>query len=48
MITGPPASGKTQLSEKLAEFYNVPHLKVKDLVEDAKKLTLLVIYLANI
>lgn len=40
MITGPPASGKTFLSEKLSVFYNIPHIKVLDLVNEAKKLTL--------
>lgn len=37
-ITGPPASGKTHFSQKLAEAYGVPHLKIKDLVEMGYKL----------
>jgi adenylate kinase family enzyme len=33
MITGPPASGKTLLSEKLSKFYNLPHLTISNIVE---------------
>ena len=39
LITGPPASGKTYLSEKLSKFYNIPHFKIADIVEWGKTLT---------
>ena len=32
-ITGPPASGKTFYATKLAKYYNIPHVSVKQLVE---------------
>lgn len=32
-ISGPPASGKSFYSEKLAHYYNIPHINVKDAVE---------------
>lgn len=32
-ITGPPASGKSYYGQKLAEHYNVPHIKIQDVVE---------------
>ena len=28
-VTGPPASGKTFYSQKLAKYYNIPHVSVK-------------------
>lgn len=31
-VSGPPASGKTHFSKKISEEYNIPHLKVKDLI----------------
>ena len=32
-ITGPPASGKSHYGKKLADYYNIPHITVKDAVE---------------
>lgn len=31
-VTGPPASGKTHYSTKLAEAYGVPHIKIGNLI----------------
>jgi adenylate kinase len=39
LITGPPASGKTFLAERLSKFYNIPHIRIKDIVEYGKTLT---------
>ena len=36
-VTGPPASGKTHFSTKLAESYGVPHVKIGDLISQAMK-----------
>lgn len=33
-ITGPPASGKTFCAEKLARYYNIPRVHVKQLVDE--------------
>ena len=33
-ISGPPASGKTYYAEKLARYYNIPRVAVKELVEE--------------
>ena len=33
-VTGPPASGKTFYSEKLATYYNIPRVHVNQLVEE--------------
>jgi adenylate kinase len=33
-ITGPPASGKTFYADKLAKFYNIPKVEVKQLVAE--------------
>lgn len=33
MVTGPPASGKTQLAERLSKFYNLPHITIGSIVE---------------
>lgn len=38
LISGPPISGITHFSKKLAEFYNIPLIRVKDVVEAVKKL----------
>jgi len=35
-ITGPPASGKSTLSQLLSQFYSLPVFNVKDLIERAK------------
>jgi adenylate kinase len=37
-IGGPPASGKSHFTKLLAESYGIPHLKINDMVEHAKKL----------
>jgi len=34
-ITGPPASGKSFYAEKLAAYYNLPHVHVKQLTDQA-------------
>lgn len=36
-MTGPPAAGKTHYSQKLAESYGVPHIKIGDLISAAMK-----------
>ena len=33
-VSGPPASGKTHFSKLLASEYNVPHVKVHDLIQE--------------
>ena len=38
VITGPPASGKTFLSERLSTFYNIPVYNVKNLIQMAVSL----------
>jgi adenylate kinase len=38
MITGPPASGKTFIAERLSKFYNLPHIKIHDIIEMGKEL----------
>lgn len=32
-ILGPPLSGKTKLAERLSEYYGVPHIHVKEIIE---------------
>jgi len=32
-VSGPPASGKSHYAQKLSEYYNIPHITVKDAVE---------------
>jgi len=34
-ISGPPASGKTFYAEKLAKYYNIPRIHVKELSDEA-------------
>lgn len=34
-ITGPPAVGKSHFASKLAHRYNLPHLTVKTIIEEA-------------
>jgi adenylate kinase len=34
-VTGPPASGKTYYSERLAVYYNIPRVHAKELVDRA-------------
>lgn len=34
-VTGPPASGKTFYSEKIHDYYNLPRVHVKELVDKA-------------
>ena len=37
-VTGPPASGKTFYSEKVAEYYNIPRIHVKQMVDEVYRL----------
>lgn len=37
-VTGPPLSGKSHFSKKLSEEYNIPHIQIKNLINDIKKL----------
>ena len=39
LITGPPGSGKTYISEKLSKFFNIPHFKIDDIIEWGKTFT---------
>ena len=39
VVAGPPGSGKTHFSQKLAESYGVPHIKVDDIVGFGESLT---------
>lgn len=39
-ITGPPGSGKSYYGKKIAEFYNIPHILIKDLCNKALELVL--------
>lgn len=34
-IGGPPLSGKTHFATKLAQAYGIPHLKIKDMIDEA-------------
>ncbi|KAL8445096.1 hypothetical protein Emag_005203 [Eimeria magna] len=36
-VTGPPGSGKTSISERLAEHYNICHIKTAEVVERGKE-----------
>lgn len=38
-ISGPPLSGKTFHGKKLAKHYNVPHIDLKQLIQEIKKIT---------
>lgn len=38
-ISGPPASGKTEFGKNLKEFFNIPLIEVKELVEKAHELS---------
>lgn len=40
-VGGPPASGKTFYSQKLAHYYNIPHVSVKQLSDEALRISLL-------
>ena len=40
-VTGPPASGKSFYAQKLAHYYNIPHLTVKQLSDEALRISLL-------
>ena len=39
MITGPPASGKTYIGEKLSKYFNIPHILINDIIKWGKTLT---------
>lgn len=36
-ITGPPAVGKSHFAKKLAHRYNLPHLTVKAIIDEASE-----------
>ena len=36
-ITGPPAVGKSHFAQKLANRYNLPHLTVRAIIEEASE-----------
>ena len=36
-ITGPPAVGKSHFAQKLAHRYNLPHLTVRAIIEEASE-----------
>ena len=36
-VTGPPASAKTKYASAIAKHFNLPHLLIKDMIEEAKK-----------
>lgn len=38
-VTGPPASGKTYYSKELAHYYNIPHVSVKQLSDEALRIS---------
>ncbi len=38
-ITGPPASGKTFYAEKLAKYYNIPRVHVRQLVDEVFRMS---------
>lgn len=40
-LTGPPASGKSYYAKRLAEYYNIPHVHVKQLTDEALEISLL-------
>lgn len=40
-ITGPPASGKSFYAAKLAKYYNIPHVSVSQLSDEALRISLL-------
>lgn len=40
-ISGPPASGKSFYAEKLAKYYNIPHVHVKQLSDEALRISVL-------
>jgi hypothetical protein len=37
-VTGPPASGKTFYSDKVADYYNIPRIHVKQMVDEVFRL----------
>jgi len=37
-ITGPPASGKTFYADKIVDYYNLPRIHVKQMVDKAMTL----------
>jgi adenylate kinase len=37
-VTGPPACGKTFYSEKVADYYNIPRIHVKQMVDEVYRL----------
>lgn len=40
-ITGPPASGKSFYAAQLAKYYNIPHVSVKQLTDEALRISVL-------
>lgn len=41
-IVGPPGSGKTHYGRKIADFYNIPHIVIKDLFNKALELVIFI------
>lgn len=39
LITGAPGSGKSYIAKKLSKFFNIPHFKIKDILELGKTFT---------
>lgn len=38
IVLGPPGSGKTEVSKRISNKYNIPHIKITDVVEYGKNL----------
>ncbi|EGR27078.1 hypothetical protein IMG5_201950 [Ichthyophthirius multifiliis] len=36
LICGPPASGKSYFGEQLSQYYNIPHIKIQQVIEEIK------------
>jgi adenylate kinase len=37
-VTGPPLAGKSYFGQKLSEEYNVPHIKIRQLIDEVEKM----------
>jgi len=40
MIKGQPGSKQSKYAKKLAEHYNIPHIKIKDLLKQAPEIVI--------
>ncbi len=36
LVTGPPGCGKSYLARRLAEYYNIPHITIKETIAEIK------------